>query len=414
MWTDILSYLQATPSRNPEKTEQFARIVGGLSSPVKCPPSIKRDQTSPRGIEMKAVKAETGVAFKTPTHLTARRGMDTKLIKSEPKRAPVRAKVSGLFASPKTERKPRLEHKLFLSDSDSGPDRFSLETLRVFEAQSTKQTTHRDDEPSLIKKERPSEEPTPNVVKREETPFNARNDDARSIIDLTSPSPAHKSVREQSFIDLTRSSPFIKLESHTPVLRPLAYRSHSVIDISSDSDAAGDDESSDTLDSDDPGKYWIQRPKSFPLRPDTGFIRSALPPIGEEQTPKPSRNDMNDARDRLRSSPTPKRGRTTKGNPQVIKREDSPTVKREASHAPDTEHGQEQHIHRAEAESAEPRVFVPPPRPPARLDGPAHSVEVCAALFPSLQAAREALYAQEEKRGFQWRTQKTDLDGNHQ
>ncbi|KLO03764.1 hypothetical protein SCHPADRAFT_948366 [Schizopora paradoxa] len=115
-----------------------------------------------------------------------------------------------------------------------------------------------------------------------------------SIIDLTSPELRHRQVRSPSVIDLTASSPFLKVESLTPIPQPLAYRSSSVIEISSDSSDSSTevegDETDSTLSSDDPAKHWVKGP-GHRVGPSTqGFLQSALSPLSEEQTPRPARS----------------------------------------------------------------------------------------------------------------------------
>lgn len=64
---------------------------------------------------------------------------------------------------------------------------------------------------------------------------------------------------------------------------------------------------------------------------------------------------------------------------------------------------------KSEAHLPAPQMFVPPPRPPARQDGPAQTLVTFNSFFVTLQEARDALFAQEERRGFQWKVSKTHV-----
>lgn len=224
--------------------------------------------------------------------------------------------------------------------------------------------------------------------KRQVTPLATHLKRERSILQLAA-SPAYRLQREWSVIDLTASSPYMKKESCTPSIHLFGYRSQSVIEISSDSDPDNDGNSSDSLSSDDPGKYFTTMP-SRPRPADT-VIKSRLPPIEEEQNPKPPRTG-NISRACHLSSPTP--------NPKVEHPNHQPSLSEGGI-------GDSNRVH-------EPKVFVRSGGAPQRLDGLAHSLQVGLSSFRELTAAKNALVQYEEKRGYQWIVQKTKLDKNKQ
>lgn len=217
-------------------------------------------------------------------------------------------------------------------------------------------------------------------------------------IDLMASSPAYVLQRGRSVIDLTASSPFIKKESCTPSIHQFAFRSQYVIEISSSSDSDDGGDSSDTLSSDDPAKYFITKP-SRP-RPANAVIRSQLPPIDEDQTPKPPFNG-NKSRACHLSSPTPNQERL---DPQAL-------LVKGKDLKPDLLEG---HTGDSDRVHDEPKVFVRSGGVPQRLDGLAHSLQVGVSSFRDLQIARNALLQFEEKRGYQWIVQKTVLDKDKQ
>lgn len=238
--------------------------------------------------------------------------------------------------------------------------------------------------------------------KREVTPHstNQRVGDRQRTNIFNAASPAYNLLRERSVIDLTASSPYMKKESCTPSIQLFAYRSQSVIEISSDSDSDDGGNSSDTLSSDDPAKYFTAKP-SRPRPADT-VIQSRLPPIDEDQTPKPPRTG-NMSRACHLSSPTPTQ-KNDRLDPQASLAKDN-----------DIEQGMyEGRVGDSDRVHDEPKVYVRSGGVPQRLDGLAHSLQVGLSSFRDLPTARNALLQFEEKRGYQWIVQKTVLDKEKQ